>query len=80
MFKDTKNNIDSDICFLLYWLTTVLTHSEFPSAKLLIINHCIRTSTLPAKWKLSNLTPVFQKDDVTLVSNYRPISIFSAKS
>ncbi|KAL9950201.1 hypothetical protein ACROYT_G042672 [Oculina patagonica] len=42
-----------------------------PLSKLL--NHCIRTSTWPAQWKLSNVTPVFKKDDASLVSNYRPI-------
>ena len=43
-----------------------------------LVNHCIRTSTWPTQWKLSNVTPVFKKDDASLASNYRPISILSA--
>ena len=40
-----------------------------------LLNLCISTSTWPTEWKLSHVTPVFKKDDATLVSNYRPISV-----
>ena len=30
---------------------------------------------LPAKWKFANITPAFKKDDPTITSNYRPISL-----
>lgn len=43
-----------------------------------LLNHCLRTSTWPEQWKLSNVTPVFKKDDASLASNYRPISILFA--
>ena len=42
-----------------------------------LLNLCISTSTWPTEWKLSHVTPVFKKDDATLVSNYRPISVQS---
>ena len=42
-----------------------------------LLNLCISTSTWPTEWKLSHVTPVFKKDDATLVSNYRPISVLS---
>ena len=31
-----------------------------------------------SEWKLSNVTPVYKKDDSSLVENYRPISILSS--
>ena len=42
-----------------------------------VLNLCISTSTWPAEWKLSHVTPKFTKDDDTSVSNYRPISVLS---
>ena len=42
-----------------------------------LLNLYISTSTWPSEWKLSHVTPVFKKDDATLVSNYRPISVLS---
>jgi len=45
-----------------------------------LINICISTSTWPSEWKLSNVTPIFKKDDPTLVSNYSPVSVLSALS
>ena len=42
-----------------------------------LLNLYISTSTWPTEWKLSHVTPVFKKDDATLVSNYRPISVLS---
>ena len=29
----------------------------------------------PAKWKFADISPVFKKDDPTITSNYRPISL-----
>ena len=42
-----------------------------------LLNLYISTSMWPTEWKLSHVTPVFKKDDATLVSNYRPISVLS---
>ena len=42
-----------------------------------LLNFCISTSTWPTEWKLSNVTPVFNKDDTISVSNYRSISVLS---
>ena len=45
-----------------------------------VLNLCISTSTWPAEWKLSHVTPEFTKDDGTSVSNYRPINVLSYPS
>ena len=39
-----------------------------------IINHSIRNSKFDDGTKLADITPVHKKDDVTIKSNYRPIS------
>ena len=45
-----------------------------------IINHNIRNSKYDYGMKLADITPVHKKDDVTIKSNYRPISGLSAGS
>ena len=42
-----------------------------------IYNLSLSQGVVPACWKLANVTPVFKKDDRTLASNYRPISLLS---
>ena len=42
-----------------------------------IYNLSLSQGVVPACWKLANVTPVFKKDDLTLASNYRPISLLS---
>ncbi|KAK3097835.1 hypothetical protein FSP39_013615 [Pinctada imbricata] len=42
-----------------------------------LFNLSIQTSTFPASWKLANVSPIFKKDDPSLVKNYRPISLLS---
>ncbi|GJQ83049.1 hypothetical protein Trydic_g20063 [Trypoxylus dichotomus] len=39
-----------------------------------IFNLILRTSTFPERWKLARVCPVFRNDDMSDVSNYRPIS------
>ena len=42
----------------------------------LIINQIINTGVFPNKLKIAKkITPVFKKDDRTLFTNYRPISL-----
>ena len=41
----------------------------------LIINKCIINGTVPDEMKVSKIKPLFKKDDVTLLNNYRPISL-----
>ena len=45
-----------------------------------LLNYCIRTSTLPSDWKMSNITPIHKKDEVTNKNNYRPVSVLPAIS
>ena len=41
----------------------------------LIINQMITTGIFPDSFKISKITPLFKKGDVSLLSNYRPISL-----
>lgn len=43
-----------------------------------LFNYCIRTSTLPSDWKMSNVTPIHKKDEATDKNNYRPVSVLPA--
>ena len=43
-----------------------------------LFNRCIISSVCPSQWKLSNVTPVYKKEDETSKSNYRSISVHSA--
>ena len=45
-----------------------------------LFNYCIRTSTLLSDWKMSNVTPIHKKGEVTVKNNYRPVSVLSAIS
>ena len=35
-----------------------------------LFNYCIRTSTLPSSWKMSNLSPIYKKGDTSDKNNY----------
>ena len=42
------------------------------------INQCIISSSWPADWKTSIISPIHKKDIETLKSNYRPVSVLPA--
>ena len=42
-----------------------------------IFNKSFETGTIPKKWKLANVVPIFKKGDKSSVTNYRPISLTS---
>ena len=42
-----------------------------------LFNCCIDAGEWPCQWKLSNVTPVHNKDDETSKTNYCPISVLS---
>ncbi len=46
----------------------------------LIVNQMISTSIFPDKLKIAKITPIFKKEDETLFTNYRPISLLPAIS
>ena len=43
-----------------------------------LLNHSMSSSCFPDIWKEANVSPLYKKDDSSLVSNYRPISLLSA--
>ena len=48
---------------------------ELSKSLTLIINQMITTGIFPDSFKISKITPIFKKGDVSLLSNYRPISL-----
>ena len=45
-----------------------------------IVNQCFHTGTFPDKLKTAKVTPIYKKDEETLLSNYRPVSILPSVS
>ena len=46
----------------------------------LIIRQVIHTGIFPEQLKIAKVIPIYKKDDDTIFSNYRPISILPAIS
>ena len=42
-----------------------------------LFNYYFDCRQWPRQWKLSNVSPVYKKDEVTIKSNYRPVSVLS---
>ncbi|MCG8113710.1 MAG: reverse transcriptase domain-containing protein [Candidatus Thiodiazotropha taylori] len=43
-----------------------------------LFNFSLENSSMPDAWKKANVTPIYKKDDKTLVENHRPISLLSS--
>lgn len=41
---------------------------------------CLAKQTIPAEWRIHNITPIHKSGDCASVSNYRPISLLSSTS
>ena len=48
---------------------------SFPLSDL--FHFSLTSGKVPLIWKEANATPIFKKDDPSVVSNYRPISLLS---
>ena len=46
----------------------------------ILVNQAIKTGKFPQKLKIARIVPVYKKEDETLISNYRPISVLPAIS
>jgi hypothetical protein len=46
----------------------------------IIINQMLKTGTFPDKLKIAKINPIYKKEDETLFTNYRPISLLPAIS
>ena len=46
----------------------------------LIVNQSLRTGIFPDKCKISKIIPIYKKNDVHSIENYRPISLLSSMS
>lgn len=45
-----------------------------------LINQSLSLGTVPSKWKIANVIPLFKKGDKSLTTNYRPVSLLSCVS
>ena len=45
-----------------------------------LFNQSLRTGTFPATYKEANVCPVPKKGDMSIISNYRPISLLNSES
>ena len=46
----------------------------------LLFNKSLRLKVYPESWKLAHVLPLFKKDDPSVTSNYRPVSLLSCVS
>lgn len=54
--------------------------NELCSPLTIVINQMIETGQFPDILKIAKVTPIYKKDDPTLISNFRPISVLSSIS
>ena len=43
-----------------------------------LLNQSLNTCSVPSSWKISNVCPVFKSGDLSIPSNYRPVSLLSS--
>ena len=46
----------------------------------LVINQSLATGIFPEKLKIAKVMPFYKKDDITLMDNYRPVSLLTSTS
>ena len=62
------------VYFLNYWRSDI-SLPAFATSVAKLLNFCINAGTWPLEWKLSDVTSVFKKGEVTSKNNYRPIIV-----
>ena len=73
----TKNSYDHD------GISMKLLNSLLPAVikpLTLVINQSLATGIFPEKWKIAKVMPFYKKDDITLMDNYRPVSLLTSTS
>ena len=53
--------------------------SELSTPLCSLFNHSLHTGCIPISYKEANVTPVPQKGDLSIISNYRPISLLNSE-
>ena len=46
----------------------------------IVINQSLATGIFPEKLKIAEVMPFYKKDDITLMDNYRPVSLLTSVS
>ena len=57
-----------------------LCHEELGEPMTIIINKSLASGTVPAKYKIAKIIPLYKKNEPNDFGNYRPVSLLSALS
>ena len=77
---DNNNSKNSSGVDELSTILIKLAKSDLLKPLTTIINQSLHTGMLPDKLKITKVIPLFKKGDLTLIENYRPISLLPAIS
>ena len=75
----TLSKLSSIFC-RTWWNHGETTKVPLPSPVKTIINQSLSTGIYPDKLKIARVIPLFKKDDISLMDNYRPKSLLASIS